>query len=250
MSGHSKWSTIKHRKAAQDAKKGKVFTKLIKEITIAARLGGGDIEANPRLRTAVAAAKGQSMPKDNIDRAIKKGTGELDGENYEEIIYEGYGPHNVALIVEALTDNRNRTISTVRHAFNKTGGNLGSSNSVQYMFDRKGVIIIPLDSIDEDTLTEKALEAGAEDLVVEEGNDYEIHTNPSDLEDVRSALEDAGITIDSANVGWVPQNKVDIEDPGKAAQVMKLIDILEDDDDVQNVFSNVNFTDAAMEGME
>ena len=168
MSGHSKWSTIKHKKAAQDAKRGKLFTKLIKEVTVAARVGGGDIDANPRLRTAVANARGQSMPMDNIMRAIKKATGEGEGDNYEEIVYEGYGPHNVAIIVEAMTDNRNRTIASIRYAFNKSGGSLGSTNSVQYMFDRLGQITIEKDKISEDALTEFILEAGAEDLNTED----------------------------------------------------------------------------------
>lgn len=246
MSGHSKWSTIKHRKAAQDAKRGKVFTKIIKELTIAARLGGGDITANPRLRAAVANAKAQSMPKDNIERAIKKGTGELEGVNYEEIIYEGYGPHNVAVIVEVLTDNRNRTIAAVRHAFSKCGGNLGSTNSVQYMFDRLGLIYVPKSAIGEDELTEIILELGAEDIRTENPDEYEVVTNPSDFSTVRDGLEEKGVEIDRADIGWLPQNYIEIDDSKKAEQVMKLIDLLEDDDDIQNVYSNFDINDEVL----
>ena len=246
MSGHSKWSTIKHRKAAQDAKRGKVFTKLIKELTIAARMGGSELDANPRLRTAVANAKSQSMPKDNIDRAIKKGAGELDGVIYEEIIYEGYGPHNVAIIVEVMTDNRNRSIASVRHAFNKYNGNLGSANSVQYMFDRLGSIIVDKTVIDEDSLTELILEAGAEDLKTENPDSFQVITPPADFDLVRSYLEEKDVAMLSAEVIWNPQNRVEIDELKKAEQVIKLIEILEDDDDVNSVHSNFDISENVM----
>lgn len=249
MSGHSKWSTIKHRKGAQDAKRGKIFTKLIKEITIAARLGGGDIDANPRLRAAVANAKGQSMPKDNIERAIKKGTGDLEGSSYEEILYEGYGPSNVAIIVETMTDNRNRTIASVRSTFGKMGGNLGSSNSVQYMFDRFGLIYVEKSTIGEDELTEIVIEAGAEDINTSDPERYEVITAATDFAQVRGELEDKGVVMAEANLGWVPQNRVEIDDLKKAEQVMRLIDTLEDNDDVQSVFSNFDISDAVIEQM-
>ena len=246
MSGHSKWSTIKHRKAAQDAKKGKAFTKLIKELTIAARMGGSELDANPRLRTAVANAKSQSMPKDNIDRAIKKGAGELDGVFFEEIIYEGYGPHNVAIIVEVMTDNRNRTIASVRHAFSKCNGNLGSANSVQYMFDRTGSIRIRKSVIDEEQLTELILEAEADDIYNEDPDVYEVITSPANFDNVRSYLEEKEVEMQSAEVIWNPQNRVEIEDSKKAEQVIKLIEILEDDDDVKSVHSNFDISDKVM----
>ena len=246
MSGHSKWSTIKHRKAAQDAKRGKAFTKLIKELTIAARMGGGELDANPRLRTAVANAKSQSMPKDNIDRAIKKGAGELDGVIFEEIIYEGYGPHNVAIIVEVMTDNRNRSIASVRHAFNKCNGNLGAPNSVQYMFDRLGSIMIDKTVINEDELTELILDAGAEDINTEDPESFQIITATADFDTVRSYLEEKDVAMISAEVIWNPQNRVEIDDLKKAEQVIKLIDILEDDDDVNNVHSNFDISENVM----
>lgn len=247
MSGHSKWSSIKHRKAAQDSKRGKIFTKLIKEITIAARIGGGDIDGNPRLRTAVTNARAESMPKENIDRAIKKGSGDLDGFNYEEIIYEGYGPHNVAIIVEVLTDNRNRTIASVRHIFSKSGGNLGSTNSVQYMFDRKGLICVEKSVIEEDYLLEIILEAGADDLNTEDDVVYEIVTSTANFSEVQNILESKEVSIKSAEIAWIPQVKVEIDDQQKAEQVMRLIDKLEDDDDVQKVFTNVDIDDSIME---
>ncbi len=246
MSGHSKWSTIKHRKAAQDAKRGKAFTKLIKELTIAARMGGSELDANPRLRTAVANAKSQSMPKENIDRAIKKGAGELDGAIYEEIIYEGYGPHNVAIIVEVMTDNRNRTIASVRHAFSKCNGNLGSANSVQYMFDRMGSIMIDKTVIEEDLLTDLILEAGADDINTENPDAFQIITSPADFDTVRSYLEEKEVAMLSAEVIWNPQNRVEIDDSKKAEQVIKLIDILEDDEDVNSVHSNFDISDNVM----
>ncbi|MBF0236212.1 MAG: YebC/PmpR family DNA-binding transcriptional regulator [SAR324 cluster bacterium] len=243
MSGHNKWSTIKHRKAAQDSKKGKVFTKLIKELTIAARIGGGDAQSNPRLRSAIATARANSMPKENIDRAIKKGTGDLDGADYEEIIYEGYAPGNVAVIVEAMTDNRNRTSSSVRFAFTRSGGNLGATNSVQYMFDRRGIIQVAKTVMSEDELMELALEAGASDMNSDNLETYEIITETSDFNDVQQALENKGIQMLEAEIAWVPQNRVIVDDVKKAEQIMKLIDALEDDDDIQKVHSNFDISE-------
>ncbi len=243
MSGHSKWSTIKHRKSAQDAKRGRIFTKLIKELTIAARLGGSDSDANPRLRTAIANAKSQSMPKDNIERAIKKGAGELDGSLYEEIIYEGYGPHNVAVIVEVMTDNRNRSIAYVRSSFRKYNGNLGSANSVQYMFDRLGSITVEKSSIDEDRLTEFIIEAGAEDINTENTDVFQVITAPSDFDSVRSYLEDMEVQMLNAELIWNPQTRIVIDNSKKAEQVIKLIDLLEEDDDVQSVHSNFDISE-------
>lgn len=243
MSGHSKWSTIKHKKAAQDAKRGALFTKLIKEITIAARLGGGEPEGNPRLRTAIANAKAQSLPKENIERAIKKGTGDLEGVNYEEIVYEGYGPHNIAIIVETMTDNRNRTISSIRYHFNKAGGNLGTANSVQYLFERKGIIAVPKNKIDEDTLTELIVEAGADDIETNEENEFLVIVQPEDFEAVRNTLEDQEVTMNRAEVVQVPQTKVMIEDQQKAMKILKLIEQLENDEDVQNVFTNLDLSE-------
>ncbi len=247
MSGHSKWSTIKHRKAAQDAKRGKIFTKLIKELTISARIGGSDLDSNPRLRTAVANAKSQSMPKDNIERAIKKGAGELDGAIYEEIIYEGYGPHNIAIIVEAMTDNRNRTIASVRHAFSKCNGNLGSANSVKYMFDRIGSIRIKKNIVEEDFLTELILESGAEDLITEDPDVYQIITSITNFDSIRSFLEEKNIPMVSAEIIWSPKNRVEIDDYKKAEQIIKLIEMLEDDEDTKSVHSNLEISENVME---
>ncbi|MGC9022445.1 MAG: YebC/PmpR family DNA-binding transcriptional regulator, partial [Dissulfurimicrobium sp.] len=209
MSGHSKWSTIKHKKGALDAKRGKIFTKLIKEIMVAARLGGGDPASNPRLRNAIMAAKSENMPKENIERAIKKGTGELEGANYEEILYEGYGPGGVAVLVEAMTDNRQRTVSDVRHIFSKRGGSLGEPGSVAWMFEKKGLIIVEKSSIDEESLMTLALEAGAEDLKENE-SDWEIRTTPDSFEAVRAAIEAKGIKIEEAQVTMVPKTVVKI----------------------------------------
>lgn len=244
MAGHSKWANIKHRKGAQDAKRGKIFTKLIKEITIAARIGGGDLEANARLRLAIDKAKQANMPKDNIERAIKKGTGDLDGVTYEEGVFEGYGPGGVAVIVEFMTDNRTRTVAEVRHAFNKYGGSLGVSGSVAFMFDRKGQIIFAEES-DFDTIFEAALEAGAEDVKEEDGI-IEVVTDPSEFETVRNALTDQGLKFQSAEVTMIPQNMNPVE--GKQAEsLMKMIDVLEDNDDVQNVHANFDISDEEME---
>jgi YebC/PmpR family DNA-binding regulatory protein len=244
MSGHSKWHSIKHKKAATDAKRGRAFTKVIKEITVAARLGGGDEVSNPRLRTAVAAAKGLNMPSDNIKRAIMKGTGELEGISIEEIVYEGYGPGGVALMVECLTDNRNRTVGEVRHLLDKYGGNLGSSGSVAWMFDKRGYIVIPKDTIAEDDAMALALEAGAEDFSVEEEG-YEILTSPETFDTVLESLRGKGFEPRSAELSMVPQNYVKLE--GNAAkQMIKLMDMLDDHDDVQNVHANFDIEESEL----
>jgi YebC/PmpR family DNA-binding regulatory protein len=245
MSGHSKWSTIKHKKAATDAKRGKIFTKLIKEITVAARMGGGDANANPRLRSALLDAKAENMPKDNIDRAIKKGTGDLEGVNYEEIVYEGYGPGGAAVMVESLTDNKNRTVAEVRHIFSKAGGNLGANGCVAYMFDKKGYLVVEKSAADEDALMEAALEAGAED-VREDGDNFEVITEPQDFESVKEAIEAAGIVPIGSEVTMLPQTTAGLS--GKEAeQMIRLIDNLEDNDDVQKVYTNADFPDDFMD---
>ena len=245
MSGHSKWSTIKHKKAAKDAKRGKIFTKLIREITVAARMGGGDINANPRLRTAVLTARGQSMPNDNIERAIKKGTGELEGVTYEEITYEGYGPGGVALMIAVVTDNRVRTVAELRSMLTKHGGSLGETNSVGWMFKKQGLIAVTREGTDEDRLMELALENGADD-VREAGDVMEILTTPEAFVAVKEALEGAGITPASAEVTMVPQSTVLLT--GKPAETMvKLLDALDDHDDVQNVSSNMDIAPEELE---
>jgi YebC/PmpR family DNA-binding regulatory protein len=245
MSGHSKWSTIKHKKAAKDAKRGKIFTKFIKEITVAARLGGGDVKANPRLRTAVLAARAQSMPGDTIDRAIKKGTGELEGVNYEEVVYEGYGPGGVAVMIEVLTDNRNRTVAELRNVLDKCGGNLGTAGSVAWMFTKRGLIAVERAQVDEDKLMEVALEAGADD-VTDSGDILEVLTAPDQLEGVKDALEQAKIATASAEVTMMPSTTTSIS--GKQAeQMVRLLEALEDHDDVQRVSSNM---DIAAEELE
>ncbi len=236
MSGHSKWATIKHKKGATDAKRGKVFTRLIKEITIAAKGGGGDPDGNPRLRTAIAAAKAENMPADNIKRAIQRGTGELEGISYEEITFEGYGPGGVAVIVEVMTDNRNRAVSEIRHAFSKNNGNLGETGSVNYLFAKKGLIVVPKAAADEDKLTEIVLEAGAEDLS-EEGDHWEITSSPKDFEGVRDAIKSAGITPEVAEVTMIASTYQKLEGAPANAMV-RLLEILEDLDDTQNVYSN------------
>jgi len=239
MSGHSKWATIKRKKAAIDAKRGKIFTKLIKEITIAARHGGGDPSGNPRLRLAVDNAKAQNMPQDNIDRAIKKATGELEGVTYHELTYEGYGPAGIAVLVEVATDNKNRTVAEVRHLFSKNGGSLGEGGSVSWMFDRKGVITLPKQNKTEDDIMDIIIEAGADDLQTEE-EFFEISTAIESFEAVRKAVADKGLEIENASLQWVAKNLIEVkgEDAEKA---MKLIESLEDIDDVQNVYSNADF---------
>lgn len=244
MSGHNKWSTIKHKKGAADAKRGKIFTKIIKEISVAAKLGGGDPAANPRLRTAIDKAKGENMPKDNIERAIKKGAGGMEGVNYEEINYEGYGPGGVAVLVEVLTDNRNRTVSDVRSIFTKSNGNMGETGCVSWIFDKKGLILFPK-NVDFDKLFEAAIEAGADD-VAEQDEQFEVTTDPSSFIEVRDALTAAGFTFESAEITMIPQTQVKLE--GKQAESMlKMMDKLEDNDDVQNVYANF---DISMEEME
>ncbi|MHB1397657.1 MAG: YebC/PmpR family DNA-binding transcriptional regulator [Trichloromonadaceae bacterium] len=246
MAGHSKWANIKHRKGAQDARRGKIFTKLIKEITVAAKLGGGDLEANARLRTAIDKAKGENMPKDTIDRAIKKGTGDLDSVNYEEGSFEGYGPGGVAVIVEFMTDNRTRTVADVRHIFTKHNGSLGVNGSVAFLFDRKGLIAFNTEQ-DFDAIFEAALEAGAED-VKDEDDAYEVLTDPIHFMDVRDALGAKGLTWESAEITMIPQTMVKLE--GKQAeQMLKMMDKLEDNDDVQNVYANFDISDADIDQM-
>lgn len=236
MSGHSKWSSIKHKKAAKDAKKGKLFTKLIKEITVAARIGGGDINANPRLRTAVATAKAQSMPNDNIDRAIKKGTGALESVHYEEIQYEGYGPGGAAILAQVLTDNKNRSVSEIRHLFSKHGGNLGETGCVAWMFDKKGLITVDNSQVDEDRLVGLVLDVGAED-VREDAGVFEVVTRPEDFEKVKERLEQEKIPIAGAQVTMVPKNTMTVD--GKHVEsILKLMEELEDHDDVQSVSAN------------
>jgi YebC/PmpR family DNA-binding regulatory protein len=246
MSGHSKWATIKRKKGAIDAKRGKVFTKLIKEITVAARLGGGDPSGNPRLRSAIAAAKEENMPKDNIDRAIKKGTGELEGVVYDEITYEGYGPGGVAVLVECMTDNKVRTVADIRHAFSKSGGNMGESGCVAWMFHKKGAMTIDKSSIEEDSLLEIALEAGAEDVAVEE-NDYQVLTAPEDFAEVQEKLAKKGVHFLSAGINMIPQNTIEITEEKTAQQILALLERLEDHDDVQNVYANFDIPDEIME---
>jgi YebC/PmpR family DNA-binding regulatory protein len=246
MSGHSKWSTIKRKKGAIDSKRGKIFTKLIKEITLAARLGGGDIEGNSRLRSAVMAAKEENMPKDNIDRAIKKGTGELGGgAAYEEVTYEGYGPAGVAVIVEVMTDNKNRTVAEIRHIFSKHGGNLGENGCVAWMFDKKGSIVFDKKAVSEDALMESALEAGADDVRDQE-TEWEVITDPLTFEAVKKAIDQKGWKYLEARVGMIPRNTIKLE-AGKAEQMLKLMEKLEDNDDVQNLYANFDISDEVME---
>jgi len=244
MSGHSKWHTIKHKKGALDAKRGKLFTKLIKEITVAARTGGGDAAANARLRKAVSDAKGANMPNDTIDRAIKRGTGELEGVSYDEITYEGYGPGGVAVLVETMTDNRNRTVAEIRHLFSKNGGNLGESGSVAWMFDRKGYIVVDKESKSEDELFEIITDAGAEDLK-DEGEVFEIITDPDGFETVAEAVKNAGIEPQVAEISMIPQNFIKLEG-ADAKQMLKLYEAIEDHD-VQKVFANFDIDESEME---
>jgi len=244
MSGHSKWATIKHKKGALDAKRGKIFTRLIREITIAAKGGGGDPDGNPRLRTAIAAAKAENMPADNIKRAIQKGTGELEGASYEEIQFEGYGPGGVAVIVQTMTDNRNRAVSEIRHAFSKNGGNLGETGSVGYMFSKKGVIVVAKSAIDEDKLTEIVLDAGAEDLS-DQGENWEIITGPKEYEAVVEALKTAKITPEHAEVTMIASTYQKLEG-AQAAAMVRLLDVIEDLDDTQNVYSNFDMDEASV----
>jgi YebC/PmpR family DNA-binding regulatory protein len=246
MSGHSKWSTIKHKKGAADAKRGKIFTRILKEMTVAARLGGGDPNGNPRLRAAVAEAKANNMPKDNIERAIKRGTGELEGATYEEVTYEGYGPGGVAIIVEALTDNTNRTTPEIRHMFEKHGGNLGTPGSVKFQFEKKGYFAVEKSAVGEDKLMEIVIEAGADDLQSEDPDAFEIYAAPENFEAVRQALESNKIATVEAKLGMIPQNYVSV-DEAKAKSIMRLLELLDDHDDTQNVWSNFDIPAEMME---
>ena len=246
MAGHSKWANIQHRKGRQDAKRGKVFTKLIKEITIAAKMGGGDPEGNPRLRSAVMAAKGENMPKENIDRAIKKGTGDLDGAVYEEILYEGYGPGGVAVLVETMTDNKNRTVADVRHFFAKSGGNLGESGCVAWMFDKKGTLTVDKGGLSEEELMDLALEAGAED-VVEEEDSFQILTAPEAFNDVVDRLEKGDVTLSEVTLSMVPKNTIEVTEEKVARSLLRLLENLEDHDDVQKVHANFDIDDELMD---
>jgi YebC/PmpR family DNA-binding regulatory protein len=244
MSGHSKWHSIKHKKAATDSKRGRLFTRLIKEMTAAARMGGGDSDANPRLRLAIATAKAANMPAENIKRAVMRGTGELPGVSYEDVNYEGYGPGGVAIFLEVLTDNRNRTVAEIRHIFSKNGGNLGESGCVGWMFDRRGYFVVEKSAADEEMLLETVLNAGADDMR-EDGDNFEIFTSPENFEAVRSALEAANISTEAAEISMMPQNYVKLE--GKSAQTMlKLMESLEDHEDIQNVWANFDIDESEM----
>ena len=244
MSGHSKWASIKHKKGAADAKRGKIFTKIIKEITVAARLGGGDPDGNPRLRTAIMNAKSNNMPADNVTRAIKKGTGELEGVHYEEVTYEGYGPGGAAIFLEAMTDNKNRTVSEIRAALGKAGGNLGENGCVGWMFEKKGLITVKTEAKSEDDLMELVIDAGADDMQTVEDH-YEITTAIENFETVRKALEEADVPMDTAELTRIPQNTVSL-DAKKGKALLKLMDILDDHDDIQKAYSNFDIPDDVM----
>lgn len=248
MSGHSKWSTIRHKKGAADAKRGKIFTKIIKEIIIAARMGGGDPGGNPRLRAAITAAKTENMPKDNIDRAIKKGTGELEGVSYEEVNYEGYGPGGVAVLVDVTTDNRNRAASDIRHIFSRHGGSLGEAGCVAWMFSKKGSLVFNKDKASEEELMEIALDAGAED-VKEQEDQFEVTTSLEDFLGVKAAFDDKGMAYELAEITMVAQSVVRIEEEKTALQVLKLMDALEDCDDVQNAYANFDIPDKILNAL-
>ncbi|NPA15267.1 MAG: YebC/PmpR family DNA-binding transcriptional regulator [Deferribacteres bacterium] len=246
MAGHSKWANIKHKKMREDAKKGRIFTKVAREIIVAARLGGGDPESNPRLRRAIQLAKSVNMPKENIERAIRRGTGELPGVTYEEVVYEGYGPGGVAIMVEAITDNRNRTVSEIRTIFSKHGGSLGETGCVSWIFERKGIIRIPEDAVSEDELMEVAIEAGAEDVKTEDGL-YQVITSFEDYDAVKKAIESRGIPIESSEITYIPQNTVRVEGE-KAEKLLKLLEALEAHDDVQNAYANFDIPDEVLAG--
>ncbi len=249
MSGHSKWSTIKRKKAATDQKRGNLFTKLVREITIAAKMGGGDPAGNPRLRLAVDNARANSMPQENIQRAIKKGTGELDGVTYEEITYEGYGPGGIALIIETATDNRNRTVADIRHLINRSNGSLGESGSVSWMFQRKGCIDVPKSAVGEEDLMEILLDAGLEDLNTDDEQFYNVVTDVKDLEAAKKALDEKGIAYENARMDMIPDNYVEPE-ADDALKAAKLIDALENSDDVQAVYSNIEFSEQVMNSLD
>ena len=248
MSGHSKWSSIKHKKGAADAKRGKLFSKLSRAIIVAAKEGGGDPANNLALQNAIEKARSFSMPKDNIDRAIAKGTGEGAEGSFETVVYEGYGADGVAVLVEALTDNRNRTAADVRHAFSKHGGSLGTTGSVAYLFERQGVVVVPSDGVDEDELMLAAAEGGAEDVSLD-GDVFQVTSAPESLRDVRTAIEAAGFTVDSADVAMLPKTTVEVADEATARKVMKLIDALEDNDDVQEVYANFDIPEQVLEAV-
>jgi len=244
MSGHNKWSTIKHKKGAADAKRGRIFTRLIKELTVAAREGGGSVESNARLRKAVDDAKAANMPADNIKRAIQRGTGELPGVQYEEVTFEGYGPGGAAIFIEALTDNKNRTLPEIRHMFTKNGGNLGESGCVRFMFDKKGYLAVERDKVAEDRLMELALEAGADDLATDDPEYFEIYTAPEALNEVKGKIESKGVPIAVAEVSMIPQTPVKLDD-AKSAQLVKLMEAIEEHDDVQNVWTAAELPESA-----
>ena len=245
MSGHSKWHTIKHKKGAADAKRGKIFTRLIKELTVAARAGGGDPDMNPRLRTVIAEAKQHNMPADNIKRAIRRGTGEEEGVNYEEVTYEGYGPGGVAILIETLTDNRNRTVGELRHMLSKHGGNLGETNSVAWMFDKKGLVTLAKDKVGEEALMAAVLDAGADDLTAD-GENWEVVSGPDAHQAVLDAVKALGVEPDTAQIAMLPQNYVKLEGQ-QARQMLKLMESLEDHDDTKNVWSNFDIEEAEIE---
>jgi len=249
MSGHSKWANIKHRKGAQDAKKGAVFQKLAKFIIVAAREGGGDPNANFRLKTAIDKAREYNMPMDNIERAIKRGTGEIEGATYEEITYEGFGPAGVAILVETLTDNRNRTSADMRSLFSRNGGNMGEAGSVGWMFERRGVLSVTGKNLDEEKLMETAIEGGADDLVQDGEDGYTVYCDPSALSEVKEALKSKGYTVGGTELSMVPKNSVEIAKKEDAARVLRLVEILEDHDDVQNVYGNFDIPDEVMEAI-
>ena len=248
MSGHSKWANIKHRKAAQDSKRAKVWTKILKEITVAAKMGGGDIESNPRMRTAVITARAVNVPNDTVARAIKKGTGELEGVNYEEIVYEGYGPFGVAIMLEVLTDNKQRTVAEIRHLLSKHGGNLGETGSVNWNFTRKGNIIIVAEGVDEDELMMEALEAGAEDITAD-GESFTVLTDPNNFNDVHEALKES-YTIVHADIEQIPGTTVKIDNIDDATKYMKLYDLLDDHEDIQKTWDNSEIPEEIMEQMQ
>ncbi|UCG14664.1 MAG: YebC/PmpR family DNA-binding transcriptional regulator [Deltaproteobacteria bacterium] len=245
MSGHSKWHSIRHKKGAMDAKRGKIFSRLNKELMVSARIGGGDPVGNPRLRQAIAAAKAENMPKDNIERAIKKGTGELEGVNYDEHVYEGYGPGGVAVLVEVLTDNKNRAAADIRYIFGKQGGSLGEAGCVAWMFEKKGLLVFEQDRVTEDEIMEVALEAGADDVITS-GSQFEVHTEPGAFEDVKQAFSDTGLHYTMAEITMVPQNTVELDET-KAVRMLKLMEAIEDSDDVQKVYANFDIPDEILE---
>lgn len=246
MSGHSKWSSIKHKKAKVDAARGKIFTRLIKELTVSARIGGGDSTMNPRLRTAIQAAKQANMPAKNIDNAIKKGTGELPGVIYEEVTYEGYGPGGVALYINTMTDNKNRTVAEIRHLLSKYGGNLGETGSVAWMFEKKGLIKVTRENYDEEELFMIVIDAGAEDMETEDSDFYEIYTDADELVNVQSKLEENNVSLESADRTMIPKNTVNLDEK-QAEQMLKLMEILDDHDDVQDIFANFDIDDEVID---